>query len=253
MAENENQELKCDVEGCGQLFKTPQALASHKRYKHSVQGAEAARANNEGAFHLPSTLKVGQGREMISPEAIMNQYLLGDGDAGKWMLKGMMMLRAAQMMVLTDVEIMKGQADAQSKAIQPILDIMQKSREDMDTAAQRAKESNEEIAMQAAAGVGMKVTPKIDQLASQMSSQATASSPNPMQSLMVSMMSPAFQKAGEQVARLFGATQPGQGQPEQPQPGNQAEGQENAQQPQQPAQQWSPSNVEYHSREELED
>ena len=51
---------------------------------------------------MPLVLKVGTGHEMISPEGILQSYLLSDGDAGAWMFKGMMLLRAAQLMNLTD-------------------------------------------------------------------------------------------------------------------------------------------------------
>lgn len=169
-------------------------------------------ANDKGAFLLPTTLKVGQGKEMINPEAILNQYLLGDGDSGRWMLKGMMMLRAAQMMVLTDVEIMKGQAEAQSKAIQPILSLMEKSREDMDAAAQRAKESNQEVAMRAAAGVGAQIMPEIEALKGQM----IATSPNPMMSMFAQTMQPLLGQVMGNMMTMFQpkqlGTQPG-GQP----------------------------------------
>lgn len=175
--------------------------------------AKAEAKNHD--FQLPTTLKVGQGREAINPEAILNQCLMGDGDSGKWMLKGMMMLRAAQMMVLTDVEIMKGQAEAQSKAIQPILSLMEKSRADMDAAAQRAKESNQEIANRAAAGAAAQVMPSIDQLASQLASQKIASSPNPMAAMFTDAMQPYL---GQMMGNIMGSLQPKPGQPG-PQPG----------------------------------
>jgi hypothetical protein len=159
---------------------------------------------------------------MINPEAILNQYLLGDGDSGKWMLKGMM--------VLTDVEIMKGQAEAQSKAIQPILSLMEKSREDMDSAAQRAKESNQEIANRAAAGAAAQVMPSIDQLASQLAAQKIASSPNPMMSMFTDAMQPYL---GQMIGNMMKAFQPKpgqpgpqQGQPGQPRPNSPVPGQQ---------------------------
>ena len=99
--------------------------------------------------HLPAVLKAGKG-ETITPEGIMSSYLLHDGVEGELMLKGMMLYRAAQLAVLTDVEIMKGQADAQAKMVKPILDMMVETRKEQDAAAERARASSADIAEQAA-------------------------------------------------------------------------------------------------------
>ena len=50
----------------------------------------------------------------------------------------MMLYRAAQMAVLTDVEIMKGQADAYATIMTPTLHMMTEARKEQDAAAQRA-------------------------------------------------------------------------------------------------------------------
>jgi hypothetical protein len=139
---------------------------------------------------LPMVLKAGGGQEVISPEAILEGYLLSDGDAGAWMLKGFMLYRAAQLAVMSDVEIMKGQAEAQAKALKPILDIMEKAREDMDAAAQRAKESNVEIATRAAAEVGGQAVGWMEEKFNQMQQQKTdiAQAKDPMKGLMARTM-----------------------------------------------------------------
>ena len=139
---------------------------------------------------LPMVLKAGGGQEVISPEAILEGYLLSDGDAGTWMLKGFMLYRAAQLAVMSDVEIMKGQAEAQAKAMKPILDIMEKAREDMDAAAQRAKESNVEIATRAAAEVGGQAVGWMEEKFNQMQQQKTdiAQAKDPMKGLMARTM-----------------------------------------------------------------
>ena len=147
--------------------------------------------DGSGGMHmLPTVLKAGGGHEVISPESILQSYLLSDGDAGALMLKGMMVLRAAQMMVLTDVEIMKGQADAQARAIKPILEIMEQSRRDMDAAAQRAKDSNVEVATRAAAEVGGRAMDWMEEKWSQMQLQKPdiAQAPDPMKGLMARTM-----------------------------------------------------------------
>jgi hypothetical protein len=139
---------------------------------------------------LPMVLKAGGGQEVISPEAILEGYLLSDGDAGTWMLKGFMLYRAAQLAVMSDVEIMKGQAEAQAKAMKPILDIMEKAREDMDAAAQRAKESNVEIATRAAAEVGGQAVGWMEEKFNQMQQQKPdiAQAKDPMKGLMARTM-----------------------------------------------------------------
>ena len=126
-----------------------------------------------------------------------------------------MLLRAAQMMVLTDVEIMKGQADAQSKAIKPILDIMEQSRKDMDAAAQRARESNLEIAdraaYEAAMEVGSRIGPEIQSLKTSIGTQAG----DPITRALSAMQS------AQQLMGMFGFPFGQMGTPGQPPPGQQ--------------------------------
>jgi hypothetical protein len=149
-----------------------------------------AEGESEDKSKLPFVLKSGKGTEVITPEGIMQFYLLGDGDTGAAMLKGMMLLRAAQLMVMNDVEIMKGQAEAQAKAIQPILDVMEKAREDMDAAAERARASTEDVAQAAAAGAAaraaMHIDEKFEQLRQQKADIATVQ--DPMKGLMARTM-----------------------------------------------------------------
>ena len=139
---------------------------------------------------LPMVLKAGGGQEVISPEAILQGYLLSDGDAGAWMLKGFMLYRAAQLAVMSDVEIMKGQAEAQARAMKPILDVMEQARKDMDAAAQRARESNVEIATRAAAEVGGQAVGWMEEKFNQMQSKKPdiAQTPDPMKGLMARTM-----------------------------------------------------------------
>lgn len=157
---------------------------------------------------LPLVLKAGQGEETISPEGILKYYFLSDGDPGVWMFRGMMLLRAAQLMNLTDVEIMKGQADAQSKAIKPILDVMEQARKDMDAAAQRAKESNMQIAEAAAMGAAGGVLGRIDAKFEELKKQKTdiATVQDPMKRLMARTMEGMMSRLQ---TMMFGGGQPG--------------------------------------------
>jgi hypothetical protein len=145
---------------------------------------------------LPMVLKAGSGHEVISPEAILQGYLLGDGERAQGRFEGMMMLRAAQMMVLTDVEIMKGQADAQARAIAPILKIMEQAREDQDRAAERARASTEEAAQAAAAGAAARAMQHIDSRFEEFRHQKPdiAQSPDPMKGLMARTMETMFER-----------------------------------------------------------
>jgi len=146
--------------------------------------------SDNGIPKMPMVLKAGGGQEVISPEAILQGYLLSDGDAGVWMLKGFMLYRAAQLAVMSDVEIMKGQAEAQAKSLKPILDVMDQARRDMDAAAQRARESNVEIATKAAAEVGGQAVDWMDQRFNQMQAQKPdiAQTPDPIKGLMARTM-----------------------------------------------------------------
>jgi len=139
---------------------------------------------------MPMVLKAGAGQEVISPEAILQGFLLSDGDAGAWMLKGFMLYRAAQLAVMSDIEIMKGQAEAQAKAMKPILDVMEQARKDMDAAAQRAKDSSLEVATRAAAEVGGQAIGWMDEKFNQMQSQKPdiAQTPDPMKGLLARTM-----------------------------------------------------------------
>lgn len=112
---------------------------------------------------LPAVIKAGGGQEVITPEGIMRHYLLQDGEQGEWMLKGLMLYRAAQLAVLTDVEIMKGQADAQAKMLKPLLDMMIEARKEQDAAAERARASSLDIASEAAQRTAQSIAGYIDQ------------------------------------------------------------------------------------------
>ena len=171
-------------------FDFPRATV-YKELPVRPKGRSAAEVEEkEDDSKLPVVLKTGKGQEVITPEGIMQYYLLGDGDSGVAMLKGMMLLRAAQLMVMNDVEIMKGQAEAQATAIKPILDIMEKAREDMDAAAERARQSTEEVAQAAAAGAAARAMMHIDERFDQMARQKKdiAETEKPMQGLMARTM-----------------------------------------------------------------
>lgn len=100
----------------------------------------------EDDHQLPVTIK---GTEVITPESILQR--LQDG-SHEWALRfeGMMLLRAAQKMNREDIEMVKLLAEADSKRLDPILKMLTVSREELDAAAARAKESSGDIARTAA-------------------------------------------------------------------------------------------------------
>ena len=163
-------------------------------------------------------MKLGS-KDIIPPEETFREIRLQDGDYKLGFIDGMgvliMAARYNQILAASQSEILTNQ-----------LKIMEESRKGSAEIAQEA-------AARAAASVGAEVLPKIDALQSQIGAQ----SQNPMAALMMSMMAPAFQQAGQQVAKLFGATQPGQVQPGGEQPAQE---------------QWKPPNVEEHSIDEWE-
>ncbi len=63
----------------------------------------------------------------------------------------------------------------------------------------------DEAAMKAAAGVGAQILPAVEALRTQIAT----SGENPMASMMMTLMMPSMQQAAQQLAGLFGKTQPG--------------------------------------------
>ena len=97
---------------------------------------------------LPVLRKMGGGMDVVTPEAVLRRYM--DGEDEQRELRGMMKLRAAMLMVMDLVNILKGEAEADARRLEPILRLMQETRAEQDAAAQRAKGSTAEIAQQAA-------------------------------------------------------------------------------------------------------
>lgn len=183
--------------------------------KHGGEIPAERGAANEGKFEV---IKMDT-KQIVPPEQALRGIRLQDGEYKLGFQDGMgvliMAARYNQILAASQSEILTNQ-----------IKIMEEARKGSADMAQEA-------AMRAAVGVAAQIMPKVDQLASQIA----AGSQNPMASLMMSMMAPAFQQAGQQVAQLFGQTQPGQAQP-------------GGDEPQQP---WSPPNVEEHSRDEFKE
>jgi len=160
----------------------------------------------ESESGLPVTTK---GTEIITPEAIMQRLANGSED---WHLRleGMMLLRAAQRMNRDDIEMTRMQAEADATRIKPILDLMKETRLEQDAAAQRAKESNMEIAERTAyetAGQlsqvitqnNARITDSINQIRQAMGGKEE----NPLGQILNSIQSM------QQMMQMFGISMPG--------------------------------------------
>ena len=181
---------------------------------------------------LPVTTK---GTEIITPEAIMQRLANGSQD---WHLRleGMMLLRAAQRMNRDDIEMTRMQAEADATRIRPILDLMKETRLEQDAAAQRARESNMEIAERTAyetAGQlsqvitqnNARITDSINQIRQAMGGKEE----NPLGQILNSIQSM------QQMMQMFGVSMPGM-------PGAQGGGP--------PAEQWQPPPITRRKRNE---
>lgn len=135
-------------------------------------------------------MKIGA-KDMIPPEQALRDIRLQDGDYKLGFVDGMgLLIMAARYNQL----LAGGQAEVLSNQIK----IMEESRKGTAEVAQEA-------AAKAAAGVGAQILPEVEALKTQLA----ASGGNPMASMMMSMMAPSFQQTGQQLAKLFSATQPG--------------------------------------------
>jgi len=114
-------------------------------HAEAKDGGEKEDPRDDG---LPVLRKMGAGMDMVTPEAVLRRYM--DGEDEQRELRGMMKLRAAMLMVMDLVNILKGEAEADARRLEPILRLMQETRAEQDAAAQRAKGSSAEIAQQAA-------------------------------------------------------------------------------------------------------
>jgi len=161
---------------------------------------------SESGSGLPVTVK---GTEIITPEAIMQKLANGSQD---WHLRleGMMLLRAAQRMNRDDIEMTRMQAEADATRIKPILELMRETRLEQDAAAQRAKESNMEIAERTAyetagqlsqviAQNNTRITDSINQIRQAMGGKEE----NPLGQILNSIQSM------QQMMQMFGVSMPG--------------------------------------------
>lgn len=146
---------------------------------------------------FPVTRKSGSGQEVMNPEVLLKQYLVEDGDvAGQWMFRGMMLLRAAQLMNMDIMQMRKLDAEADAKRLEPLMKMIQVSREEMDATAQRNRESMMETASAAAGEAAARAAAHIDQRFDQMQEKKKdiAEVQDPMKGLMARTMESMIQR-----------------------------------------------------------
>ncbi len=165
--------------------------------------------DDEANGRFPMIRKMGGGMEMIAPEAVLRQYMGGTPEE-ELELRAIMKFRAAMLMVMDLVNVQKGSAEADAKRMEPILRLMKETREEQDSAAHRAKESNVEIADRAAyetagqlsqviAQNNAKITDSINQIRQAMGGKDE----NPLGQVLNSMQSM------QQMMQMFGVSMPG--------------------------------------------
>jgi hypothetical protein len=165
----------------------------------------------EGEKHdgFPVTRKAGSSQEVLNPEVILQSYLLQDGEPGKWMFHGMMLLRAAMLMNFDIMNMQKIESEAEARRLEPLLKMIQVSREEMDAAAQRTRESQEQIAHQAAGEAAAMTAYKIDERFNQMQEKKKdiADTADPMKGLVARTMETIMNRMTSQ---MFGVGQGGE-------------------------------------------
>ncbi|MFC2002787.1 C2H2-type zinc finger protein [Chloroflexota bacterium] len=186
----------------------------------------------------PVVRKMGGGMEIMSPEAVLRQYMGGGTPEEQLELRAIMKFRAAMLMVMDLVNVQKGSAEADAKRMEPILRLMKETREEQDAAAQRAKASSEEIADRAA----YETAGQLSQVISQNNTRITDSINQIRQAMGGKEENPLGQvlnsiQSLQQMMGMFGISMPGM-------PGAQSGGP--------PADQWQPPAIMRRKRNETE-
>ncbi len=197
---------------------------------------EEAKEKEKLDGQFPVIRKMGGGMEAIAPEAVLRQYMGGSTPEEQLELRAIMKFRAAMLMVMDLVAIQKGSAEADAERMTPILRLMKETREEQDAAAHRAKESNVEIANQAA----FETATQLSQVISQNNARITDSINQIRQAMGGKEENPLGQvlnsiQSMQQMMQMFGISMPGM-------PGPQGGGP--------PAQQWQPPPITRRKRNE---
>ncbi len=129
--------------------------------REEMQNAEMERQR------FPIVLKDGKG-EALAPESVYWQLVSEDGVDGERDFKALMKWAAAIELVQRMVNIRKGESEAIAKMFEPVLEMIDKSRQELDAAAQRNRETMMEVASAAAGEAAARATMRIDERFNQM-------------------------------------------------------------------------------------
>jgi hypothetical protein len=175
--------------------------------KMLIRNRQTVEANQVESL-LPVVLKDGKG-EAISPEAVYYQLVAEDGIDGERDFKALMRWAASIELVQRMVNIRKGESEAVAKMFEPVLEMMEKSRQELDAAAARNQESMTEVAMKAGSQAGAMAMEHIDQRFNQMQERKKdiAEVQDPMKGLMARTMESMMQRMQ---GMMFGGGQGGQ-------------------------------------------
>lgn len=166
---------------------------------------------------LPLVIKNGKG-EMIAPEAVIWQMAVEEGVNGERDFKALMKWAAAIEMVHRMTEIRKSEAEALAATARPVLEMMERSREELDAAVARAKESSmaiaETAAAAAAARAALHIDGKIDELKEVRKEKVDiATVEDPMRGLLARTLETMMNQF---TGRMFGGANTGGGAPGNP-------------------------------------
>jgi hypothetical protein len=172
--------------------------------------------------------------QVINPETLLRRYLLNGGSHDDELrFQGMMELRASILLAMELATVQERMASAEAKRIEPLLKVLREGREELDSAAARAKDSSAQIAHDAAfevaQGMGGAFSAEIRDLKAALPGKPEEM--DPIKKMFVDAMQPhAAQAIGQLFASLFKPSPQGGAQP---QGGQQSAGMQG--QPAQPA------------------
>lgn len=154
-----------------------------------IEAKAAAGETGEKSQTLPIVLKDGKG-EVLSPEAVYYKLVGEDGVEGERDFKALMKWSAAIELVQRMTQIRKSEAEAFAETVKPMLDMMEKSRQELDAAAARARDSSVQIAEVAAASAAARAAAHIDSKFEELKQEKKdiATVQKPMQGLMARTM-----------------------------------------------------------------
>jgi uncharacterized C2H2 Zn-finger protein len=176
--------------------------------------AERQAEKGEEESLLPVVLKDGKG-ETISPEAVYYQLVREDGLDGARDFKALMKWAASIELAQRMAQVRKTESEATVKMFEPMLEMIEKSRQELDAAAQRNREAMMEVASAAAGEAAARVASHDDERFSRMQQpqkKDIAEVQDPMKGLLARTMETILNQI---TGTMFGGGQQG-GQPSLP-------------------------------------